>query len=513
MEHPGLSPSQLEKSDTYKRRDLIVDLAREHFQGTALVKDQPWSPEDPKHVKDFLIAAAPFAHPKVFPSYWEHIVIASIYARKIAEKAPNLGLDPYEAEVLDLMHDTGRLAIPNRYLRNDLVEDSVFKLVGIRSELLSKLPSVPAIIGVKVPFVSSAVYQNIEDVPPIQRALDFTDNFGKKGSNGRLFTVSDHMAYSAGISARYTGGMWPSERTGKKAYAGNIEKQQFANKLLLEELQWLEKEYGIHFYELREEVEQEFQKPEHQEFLLALKDAQETLDPNIDQILGRPPIKVVVFDKGNVLTGNADGRDIDLLLAQKLVTHFECGTEEAYKALLESIADGKAFSGKISEEEYLREFWQRLGKIPPTTLDELRAPFVHPEIYTPIEGMKEIIDTLAKNPDIQIYCLSDAITAVTPTALASMREHFPQINPENILVSNVIGASKKEPGSPAFAKLLEALGPVDPQSVVFIDDTEGYTTTARANNNMRGFTFCGNQFKQLSPTERLRKELKKAGLI
>lgn len=513
MQQQELSPQLLERADTYKRRDLIVDLAQQYLKGTALVADKPWTPEDPEQVKNFLIAAAPFAHPKIFPSYWDHVVIASIYARKVAEKAPRLGLNPNEAEALESLHDIGRLAIPNRYLRNDLVEDSIFHRVHIRPQLLEKLPSVPKIIGVKVPFISRGAYRSIDDVPPIQRALDVTDNFGKRAENGELFDKKDHEEYSSKISARYQGGMWASERAGKKAYAGNIEMQRFANELLSAELKWLEEEYGIHFDQLRQEVARELQKPEHQQFLLDLKDAQETLNPNVDHLLGRPAIQAVVFDMGNVLTGGTNSEDIDLFLAQKLALHFGCSTEEAYKALLDSLADGKAFSGKISEEEYLVQFWQRLGKTPPVTIDELRAPFVQPEIYAPIEGMQEIVDALSKNSNIEILCLSDAIAAVTPPLLEAIKKYFPQIKLTNIILSNRVGATKKESGSPAFKVLLDQLGSPNPESVLFIDDKEDYTTAARATYNMRGFTFRGNPYKNLSATERLVAELKKAGLI
>lgn len=512
MEQGSISPLELERRDTHLRRDLIVGVAREYFSGTALVEDKPWTSEDVHQVKEFLRIAAPFAHPRIFPSYWEHLIIASLYARKIAEKVSGLNLDQNEAEALQLLHDVGRLAIAHRYLRNDVVEQSIFTRAGVRKKLLEKLPSIPSIIGVKVPFVSSKVYHDLEDVSLAQRVFDVADNIGKRSSGGELFDIQTMLAYDTAQPARYTGETWPTERAGKKALTEGG-KQQFAIGLLLEEVRWLRDKHNVHFEQLREEVAKELQKPQHQEILLALKNAQETLDPNTDRLLKRPLITTVVFDIGNVLYEGKDGEDIDLLLAEKLAVHFGYTREEAYTALVESLADGKGFAGKILEKEYLVEFWQRLGKTPPTTIEELRAPFVQPEIYTPINGMQEIVASLSKNPGIKIFCLSDAIAPVTPTVLGVMQRDFPQIKTGDIFVSNMIGAAKREPNAPAFAKLLGCLGTINPESVLFIDDKEGYTAIARGNYNIRGLTFRGNPYKGQTATDRVKQELQKAGII
>lgn len=499
---------QQERKDTILRRDLVVGIGREYFAGTALVEDKPWTVRDLVQVDKFLIATAPFAHPKVAPSYWEHLILASLYGRFIAERAPGIGLDPNEAEALLLLHDAGRLAIAHRYLRNDVVEHSIFLRVGVRPELLEKLPSVPGMIGVKVPFISSVTYTGFEDVPNVQRATDVMDNVGKRGRNGELFDIKEYQEYSMGQPARYTGGMWPSERRGRRAIAEGG-KQKFALELTLAEIDWLKETHGIEFSSLREAVAQEFGKLEHQAFLLALKDAQETLDPEVDIALGRPGVTTVVFDVGDVLFQGKDGEVLDNELARRLSGFFDCPQEVITSAFDTLHQEG--MTGQIGEIDYLRRFWTMAGKEPPETIEELRRPFIHPDIYQPDREIQEILAALSKNPNIKLQVFSNVIASLSAVVEQRLGQLYPQIPPENILFSNRLGVAKGV-SSNAFERLAHEVKE-DPQAIVFIDNNEGYTSTARGTTGMRGFTFRGNPFKGLTAQQRLKTELQKAGLI
>ena len=112
--------------------------------------------------------------------------------------------------------------------------------------------------------------------------------------------------------------LWPSEKRGIEALEQG--KQALAITLVIEEIEWLEKNYKIDFTALREEVLQEFQKPENQNWLLQARNAQENLNPKFDELLGRPPVKTVIFDFGDVLT--AGGLDEKLIAAMALSRRF-----------------------------------------------------------------------------------------------------------------------------------------------------------------------------------------------
>lgn len=495
--------------DAQRRYNLIVSAARDCFRGTALTEEIPWTKGDVITTKEFLIKIAQYAHPKVFPNYFEHLIVTMAYAKKIAQQTGEL--DPHEAQSLALLHDVGRLIAPHRYLRNDLVGDLILRKAGLRREFLQKFPPLLEILGVR------GHLESLDDMTKVQRITDLIDNMGKREATGELRDIPSFIGYTSIQPALYSaeGKIWPSERRGLKALADAPEgegKRNLANELLVSEIRWLWKTYGINFDRLRAAVNQELEKPEYQEFLLVPTDAQETLDPKVDHVLQRPPITTIVFDIGNVLWTGPENKDIDLAFAEKLVDFFGCTTNHAYQTLVTSVTDD-SMSGRQNELEYLQNFWRSLGKEPPATLTQLRQPFFQPDIYIPNQKMQRVVTELSKNPNIKIYCLSDAITAVTPAILMNISRYFPAIKPDNIFISNRIGASKKERGGHAFRVLLEKIGPQNTESVLFIDDKEDYTTAARANYNIRGFTFRGNPYKGLSKEERLFQELQKAGLL
>ena len=256
---------QAEGGDANLRYSHIASAGQEYFEGTALTSDKPWSREDVLRTRQFLEASAPFAHPKLLPSYWEHLVIASLYSRILAEKVPCDDLNPNEAESLLLLHDVGRLVAPHRYLRNDYIANIIYRKIGIRSAFLKKMPSMNDILG-----LSPQAFRVLEDVQEVQRITTISDNIGKKSFDGMLFDVNSMVNYDLSHQARYPEGVWPSEKRGLNAMTEEG-KQRFALELLLEEIEWLKRKYGIDFDFLRFEAAQEFEKPDNQNYLSGLK--------------------------------------------------------------------------------------------------------------------------------------------------------------------------------------------------------------------------------------------------
>src|SRR6202035_4623001 len=80
-------------------------------------------------------------------SLHEHLQFTAKVARKIGERLiqeqpsqyPNLNLD--ELEVLGLLHDIGRF-FTHAWLRNELVENHFLNKLGVRGDIIQKIPCV-----------------------------------------------------------------------------------------------------------------------------------------------------------------------------------------------------------------------------------------------------------------------------------------------------------------------------------------------------------------------------------
>lgn len=490
---------QTERADFKLRAPIIEGVLKSFFSKTALVEEKPFTETDIEILHEAYLEVAPYAYNRLYPSYWEYCLYSSILARKIAEKVGSDELEPLEAEALAFIGDDGSIAVPHRYARKNIVNDIFDRQLGIRKALLAKQPPVLKIIGVRAFKINNQEAYSLDDFTLPQIILDVSDNLGKINADGNPYTVQQAIEYAKRQPQTYAGGVFPSERAGLKALAEKG-KQQFAIELLEAEINYLRMQFGVNVDEEISKAFEEYLSYENQQWLLKVKQAQETLDPKVDQILGRPPIQTIVFDAGGVLMKNADPA-----LSKELARFFNRPYEEVVLAMDD--LNPEAFGNKISEAEYLKKFWERMGQPTPENLDDARKPFVQPEIYQPMEGMKELVKVLAQNPHLKLYVLSDCIHAVTPTIFSWIVRNYPQIPPEQILISSRLNASKREVGSPAFKMLLEKVGIPNSSSVLFLDDNPNYATNFRAIYSGRAVHFREND------PQRFKKELGKANLI
>lgn len=481
-----------ERRDVKRRGPIVTQLFVDNLADSALIKDRPFTQEDVRTARRTMLIIAPFAHPRVFPNYWEHIVYSSILARHIAEGVGFEGLTPYEAETLQFIGDDGSIVIPHRYYRKNIVNELMDKKIGIRRALVTKQPPIPEILGRR------KKVQTIEDMTLPQIILDLADNLGKLNPDGTSFSLSQMKRYDESQARRYTG-VFPSERFGLGALADKG-KQKFAIDLIFAEIDILRSKFGLDIEEFCREAFKEFSLPDNQSYLRNLKQAQETLDPKVDEILGRPAVKFVVFDVGGVLTNLADEQ-----LWQAMSVQLNRTPQQILKAVSNSLDQG--MPGKISKEAYLSRFIAALDLPFPSSIEEAERYFDCPQAYYPIPGMPEVVAKMIKNPNLEVFVLSDAIAPLVKPNMDKIREYYPGIKEANVLFSSVIGAAKREQGSPAFRILLERLNNPNPQTILFIDDNVNYTTNARARFNIRAMHFREND------PERLKVELEKAHLI
>ena len=481
---------QNERADFKVRGPLIGGILAANLSHTSLVEEKPFAKEDIHKSRSALLQAAPFAHPKVFPSYWEHVVYSSILARYIAESVGSDELKPLEAECLQLMGDDGSIIIPHRYFRKNVVSELVDKRISIRPDPRKKQPPIPEILGRRKPV------QDVSNLTLPQVILDLADNLGKLNDDGTPFSIQQMKRYDESQAKRYIGGVFASERFGLRALT-QTGKQKLAIDLVFAEIELLQTKYALNTEEVCTATFAEFSNPENQTYLRSLKQAPETLDPAVDKALGKPLMQTVVFDIGGVLTNLADNA-----LWQAMALQLNHSAEEVSKAISESLDDG--LPGKISKEAYLKRFFAALGLAFPASMEEAEGYFNQPEVYYPTPGMPELIGKILGNPSVQVFLLSDAIPPLVKPNLDAVERFYPGIQTDNVLFSSTIGAAKREKGSPALKLLLDQLGNPDPQTVLFIDDNATYATNFRSLYGGRAMHFREND------PERLIQELKLA---
>lgn len=219
----------MEGKDTQKRIDKIVLLGKNIFNNSV----------NKVTIIKFLKNVSPFIHPDVFPAYWEHIFAASYMGYQISSR---LKIPAQEIENSLLLHDIGRLAIPNRYYRTDLIGRLMLEEIGINKELVDLIPNMKLFLEGNVSF---------DKLTPEQRIVNLSDNLGKRTPQGDLFALDDFEQYLKKEIDRYPKhSFWLSEEYG-------IEHEQKAalmqRKIVRETLQWLSN-LGIDFNQIRESV-------------------------------------------------------------------------------------------------------------------------------------------------------------------------------------------------------------------------------------------------------------------
>ncbi|MFA6007143.1 MAG: histidine phosphatase family protein [Candidatus Shapirobacteria bacterium] len=168
-------------------------------------------------------------NPPLWASYFEHIIIAPEYGKKIASSAADCGLDvnPYEIEFLLHLHDVGRLVTSSAYLRNDYIGNRLLVEFGIPRPLLRNLPSNEKLMSTaetmnldheQLTFQSplneeqkKIASEYFEGMSPTTRIINFADNLGKRDKKNGLFNAEIFLSYLKSQESRYDqSSLWPS---------------------------------------------------------------------------------------------------------------------------------------------------------------------------------------------------------------------------------------------------------------------------------------------------------------
>lgn len=236
-----------ERVDTKSRLTKLVEIGRPILAQTALTQERDFTEEDVAKVREFFETSKPLIHPNVWPSFWEHVELASRYARIFGKKLQDKGVsvNPHELEVLGMIHDIGRIISPHRFFRTNLVGESLLKRLGVREDLLSKQVPEAQLFG-RGGNIASANQLTIE-----QQVLMLADNLGRKVEDGSLIRFEQIGDLTDQQVKQYPGEVFASERFGKKRL---VEASKKELQLLGEMKQMLQAQYGIDIDEVREEV-------------------------------------------------------------------------------------------------------------------------------------------------------------------------------------------------------------------------------------------------------------------
>lgn len=234
------------REDMLRRRDRIIETGESLFRESNLLSSQSLGAEDVATAYQFLKESANFAHPDVFPSWWEHVYASAALARELSNALTEKGVDadPVAAEIRGLFHDIGRLALPSAYHTNDLVTRSILKRLGVTDRIGRGMVDVDDILKKRTPFA---------DLSAEQRIFNFADNLGKRTPDGDLFTMEDFMKYMDTETRRYPQPNQAFFDTEKYGLEHMREAEQYQREIMQQTYDWL-KGLGISFEDVREGI-------------------------------------------------------------------------------------------------------------------------------------------------------------------------------------------------------------------------------------------------------------------
>ena len=238
---------QEERVDTKSRLKKLVEIGKPILGQTALIQERDFTDEDIAKVREFFETSKPLMHPNVWPSYWEHVELASRYARIFGKKLQDKGVlvNPHELEVLGMIHDIGRIISPHRFFRTNLVGEALLKRLGVREDLIGKQVPEMRLFG-RDGNIASANQLTIE-----QQVLMLADNLGRKVEDGSLISFEQIGDLTDKQVKQYSGEVFVSERFGKRRLVQTSKK---VIQLLDDIKDTLQAQYGISIDEVRGEV-------------------------------------------------------------------------------------------------------------------------------------------------------------------------------------------------------------------------------------------------------------------
>ncbi|OGY30740.1 MAG: hypothetical protein A3A61_03870 [Candidatus Woykebacteria bacterium RIFCSPLOWO2_01_FULL_43_14] len=130
------------------RLEELERIARDFNQSGTLTSGVV-SKEDVRRAWDFFVQAARATRPKVWSSYFDHILSALNLGTSLAGFLKRLGFD-IDINMVRfhlIIHDIGRLVYPDKYFENDRLATEIYELMGIPEPILRHSPHLSEILN------------------------------------------------------------------------------------------------------------------------------------------------------------------------------------------------------------------------------------------------------------------------------------------------------------------------------------------------------------------------------
>jgi hypothetical protein len=136
-----LPGKDVDPKDAIRIWQEIIRAGKEEFAGTTVLVPGAIGEEEVTAAREFLKKAAEINPAILNQSTQEHIALAALYARLMGEVlcVQSEEKNIFELELLGLLHDLGR-TFNHRKGRNELLAARLAERIGIREELVAKLP-------------------------------------------------------------------------------------------------------------------------------------------------------------------------------------------------------------------------------------------------------------------------------------------------------------------------------------------------------------------------------------
>lgn len=214
----------LEEPDIARRYNCLLETGKQFFADSDVSKTEIVTQNDVHLARSFVKNVITQIQPVVWSSYFEHQLIAPLLARLIAKACKYDGALP---EFLVWLHDIARLVMPEQYLRNDYVTDTLLTAWGIPQIIKNELPAIVRILEVAEELgldndqlnhikplndnQQKMINTYFTSLTPMQRFINIADNLGKRDNNGVLFTLPILFDYIFSQEERYEqNSRWPT---------------------------------------------------------------------------------------------------------------------------------------------------------------------------------------------------------------------------------------------------------------------------------------------------------------
>ncbi len=408
----------------------LVTVGRPIVKESNLVKEaQPIGDREITAVRELIESVSPIDIHNY--QLHQHLQLTGKFARKIGQtlknahphKYDNLNLD--ELEILGLLHDFGRFTT-HRFLRNDAIGKIELREMGIRQDLLQKLPSLNIYLN-KDPNNQEQITAVFDGLSVEQKIIELADICGKRKPDGGIRLFEEVMNYHKQSRSHYqalTGveEIWISEKSKDENFIA------FSEKVYRKIQKWLSEE-GTDTKNIRTYILEEEQNA---------------------------PVQAIIFDVGNVLVPNPEGEVINDIAQRFGIRQRETETKWA-----ETLPPFQ--TREISEEE----FWSRLSQNIGKPLPENHQSMATDKLRTKRDPQ---FDELLKELKEKGYILavhSDTI----PPHLQAFRQAGTYDGFDIEILSPEIKVTKRSKEAFIIAALKLWL---PPQACVFVDDKPEY---------------------------------------